>query len=412
MRPNNLGGAGMRVGLLGTQMGRGGAMPGWQTPGINPNAPQPNGGQSVDPRQEARAYGIAEALGQPIEIQSGGWGEALAEGLAGGLRGRAAQNMYAAELERNAATTAREGQSQDLEDQQRRAQIEALQREAQPEQWSDPYELGGAQVQRNERTRRVEPVITPMQLPPTWGQPYDLNGTQVQENSRGQIQTIGSTAVDPLTRAQAQADVERVTQMQASADTAGRTASALNRFVDLNQQEPGTGPNSLGSIAPFFRNSQSQQMAAITADLTPEQREPGSGATSNFDASMFMQALPGLDKSPAANRAISQAHGVRAQLEAQRAQVARAWLETGSLNGFDAAWSRYAQANPIFDPQSTPDDPRINPNRQDFMAWAQANGIQLGTSGSQQLGGQGGEQTPAPGGGNVVRYDADGRRIP
>lgn len=385
----------------------GGRMP--QAPQRMPTPPQAQ--QAPNFTGEARSYGLSQALAEPIEIQSGGWGEALAEALAGGLRGRAARNLYAEELARNQAQTERENQSGDLENEQRRAQIEALRREAEPEMWSDPYDLGGTQVQRSQRSNRVEPVISPMAMPPTWGQPYDLNGTQVQQNSRGQIQPIGSTAVDPLRRAQAQADVQRTTEAQAAADRDAATAVQLNRFVELNRQEPGTGPNSIGSLVPFLRNSESQQMEAITADLTPEQREPGSGSTSNFDAGMFRDALPGLNKSPEANRAIAQAYDVRSQLMAQRSQVMQAWLESGSLSGFDAAWSRYVNANPIFDPQSSPSDPRINPNRMDFMAWAQANNVELGTPTSQQLGAQ---QTQAGdgGGGAVIRYDAQGNRIP
>lgn len=163
MRPINLGGYGL-------QIGRGGQFPGWQTPGINPNAPMPGGrgdqSAAPDPRGEARSYGMTEALSQPIEIQSGGWGEALAEGLAGGLRGRAAQNMYAAELERNSAASEREQRSQALEDEYRRAQIEALRAEATagPE-WApipqDQLPPGARFGQANRRTGQRDLEWTP-----------------------------------------------------------------------------------------------------------------------------------------------------------------------------------------------------------------------------------------------------------
>lgn len=163
MIPINLGGRG-------TQIGRGGQFPGWQTPGINPNAPMSGarGDMSAapDPRTEARSYGMAEALSQPIEIQSGGWGEALAESLAGGLRGRAAQNMYAAELERNSAAAKREQQSQAVQDELRRAQIEALRAEstAGPE-WApipqDQLPPGARFGQANRRTGQRDLDWTP-----------------------------------------------------------------------------------------------------------------------------------------------------------------------------------------------------------------------------------------------------------
>lgn len=46
----------------------------------------------------ARNYGLAEAL-QPISVDGGGWGEALAEALAGGLRGRAARSERQGEVD-------------------------------------------------------------------------------------------------------------------------------------------------------------------------------------------------------------------------------------------------------------------------------------------------------------------------
>lgn len=178
MIPINLGGRG-------TQIGRGGQFPGWQTPGINPNAPMPNprGDMSapVDPRREARAYGMAEALSQPIDVGSGSWAEALAEGLAGGLRGRASSRMYQAELERAAAESQREQQSQGVQDELRRAQIEALQAEtaqAGVPEWEiipqDQLPPGARYGERNRRTGRGAMEWTPQPRSAGAGTPPDL----------------------------------------------------------------------------------------------------------------------------------------------------------------------------------------------------------------------------------------------
>lgn len=75
----------INLGAQGTMMG--GRMP------ILPRRPTEE--QTKPPTEydrSAQAYGLAEALQAP-EITSGTWGEALAEGLAGGLRGRAARDM-------------------------------------------------------------------------------------------------------------------------------------------------------------------------------------------------------------------------------------------------------------------------------------------------------------------------------
>jgi hypothetical protein len=54
-------------------------------------------GTDIDTR--ARNYGLAEALAEPIQVTSGGWGEALAEAVAGGIRGRTAMDERRRELE-------------------------------------------------------------------------------------------------------------------------------------------------------------------------------------------------------------------------------------------------------------------------------------------------------------------------
>ncbi len=53
----------------------------------------------ADIERESRNYGLAEALADPIQVTSGGWGEALAEAVAGGIRGRTAMDARRQELE-------------------------------------------------------------------------------------------------------------------------------------------------------------------------------------------------------------------------------------------------------------------------------------------------------------------------
>ena len=135
----------------------------------------------------ARNYGLAEAL-QPISVDGGGWGEALAEALAGGLRGRAAQSERQGEVDREQWDTNRE---QKIEGARTGAISEALAgfdpnnpqgmvqslrtgapeealslaaalagREA-PEMWSEPFEMNGMQVQRSSTSNQLRPVGNP-----------------------------------------------------------------------------------------------------------------------------------------------------------------------------------------------------------------------------------------------------------
>jgi len=216
--PIQLGGQGLQLGAIPPQLAA--ALAAAQPPQARPAAPE-------QPRSTARAYGVAEALAQPIEVTSGSWVEALAEGLAGGLRGRAAMQ----ERQRVEGEEARERK---MDDGRRLGYAEALRiqgeggddnaiaqalaggdpqaaftwrNERQPtEQWSEPFDLNGAQVQRNARTNQLRSVVSPPSVgmvPGQWGpmtpqtqaQYPGLNPGDVQQNQvTGEIRQIPGAA--------------------------------------------------------------------------------------------------------------------------------------------------------------------------------------------------------------------------
>lgn len=113
------------------------------------------------------------------------------------------------------------------------------------------------------------------------------------------------------------------------------------------------------------------EMAAITAKIIPKLREPGSGATSDFDAKMFGQGTFGLDKPGPTNRVIAMGAQEAAKNLIEKAAFEDAYFQVNrTQNGMNAAWNQYLAANPIFDPLS-PNEPLINRNRQDWRTWAQ-----------------------------------------
>lgn len=148
MIPVNLGQRGTRFGFM---------------PQLPPSeAPQ----RREPPPSAANAAGMAEALSQPIQVESGGWGEAVAEALAAGLRGRTArdaqlreESLMARALDREDTADAREAELQQAQIERLRAQARAAALGANNERWSDPYDLNGAQVQRNEGTNRVMSIV-------------------------------------------------------------------------------------------------------------------------------------------------------------------------------------------------------------------------------------------------------------
>jgi hypothetical protein len=112
-------------------------------------------------------------------------------------------------------------------------------------------------------------------------------------------------------------------------------------------------------------------MKSIQDRLTPQQRAPGSGSTSNFDAEMFKNALFGPDKPKQANQNIITAITARQQSELDMQQFMSDYLDAnGHLNGADRAWQQYLDANPIFDPKSaTPENMAINPDRKTYQEY-------------------------------------------
>lgn len=152
----------------------------------------------------AAALGRSTGAAETPTVESGHWLEALAAALEGGIHGRAAyrgqqqqENLLAQELARQSAGDKREAERHELEMQQLQAEVLAG-----PETWSEPFEFGGTQVQRNSRSNQYRPVVPAPpagMMPNTWGpmspemraQYPNLNPGDVQQNQvTGEIRTI------------------------------------------------------------------------------------------------------------------------------------------------------------------------------------------------------------------------------
>jgi hypothetical protein len=150
------------------------------------------------------------------------------------------------------------------------------------------------------------------------------------------------------------------------------------RFISLSRQvnKPGDLSTGTGWLAglPGVRQAQTAldsrfaEMDAITARLVPKLREPGSGATSDFDAKMFQRGTIDIGKPGPANEAIALGMKAGAQNLIDKAGFEEAFFKARkTLVGAQDAWQQYLEANPIFDPGSE-DMPKLNPNR---ASWRQ-----------------------------------------
>ena len=78
--------------------------------------------------------------------------------------------------------------------------------------------------------------------------------------------------------------------------------SQVERFGELNRQR-GTGGLS-DKLFPWSFSNAATEMESISAKLTPGQREPGSGTTSDMDLKMFKMGVPSIDKPGPTNQKI------------------------------------------------------------------------------------------------------------
>ncbi|MCA3247064.1 MAG: hypothetical protein ING29_11385 [Azospirillum sp.] len=186
--------------------------------------------------------------------------------------------------------------------------------------------------------------------------------------------TLSPGAAATFAREQ-QKQTERQLAEEREAVAAGRAPLArLSRFEQLQNLQgtggilgvPYLGAAARAVAAPF--DPQLREMSSIADEITPTMRQPGSGATSDFDARMFQNATVGIDKPAETNRAIIAAARAAQQNRADRLSFMEAYATAnrGSLRGAEEQWQRYLEANPIFDPTKE-NTPTLNPNRR---SWA------------------------------------------
>jgi hypothetical protein len=169
------------------------------------------------------------------------------------------------------------------------------------------------------------------------------------------------------------------------AQGARATITDANRFAQLSDQvnAPGDWSTGTGGLAgfPIIRQAQAaldsrfSEMESVTARLVPKLREPGSGATSDFDASMFQRGTVGVEKPGPTNKAISVGMRAAAQNLIDKAGFEEAYFKARkTLVGAQDAWQQYLEANPIFDPSSQ-NEPKLNQRRVNWKRYFGAEGV-------------------------------------
>lgn len=122
----------------------------------------------------------------------------------------------------------------------------------------------------------------------------------------------------------------------------------------------------VGAFDPEIR-----EMDAIHSKAARQNRVPGEGAISDFDAQQFLAMTYGKDKPTETNRALIQAQRLGNDAMIQRRTFNDWYYQTyGNRVGADEAWFQYARENPIFDPASEAQGaPRLNSKRQNWRQY-------------------------------------------
>jgi hypothetical protein len=214
------------------------------------------------------------------------------------------------------------------------------------------------QRQQQEEQRRSQAISLGLPIPPA--SPFENPNLSPRGKSN-------------LVAAEARRSEKILTASDEAAAAAAELARQAQQFIEINQrQETGGFTNGpVGSTLKGFWNDDIKEMASISARIAPSLRQPGSGATSDYDAAQFKQATIGVDKPLEVNRNIANGYIAAAQNLSGKAEFERSYFDTyGHLAGAPQAWKRYLEANPIFDPTAKPGEIKLNEGRmkwQDFF---------------------------------------------
>lgn len=209
---------------------------------------------------------------------------------------------------------------------------------------------------------------------------------------------LSSRGRSALVSAQQKAWDKRVADTGEAVRSASTLISDMERFKYLNSQtETGGVPGSpIGSAVRSLYDSNIKEMNSIRDRITPSLRQPGSGATSDFDAKMFQGGTVGVDKPKQVNDNIA-----TATIEGGRNLIAKAQFEQTYFDayqhtgGMEAAWQKYLNDNPIFDPKAPPGSYKLNDSRVDWQTYFRNGGKVPEKAQQEQAPQQAPQQSPA-----------------
>jgi hypothetical protein len=135
-----------------------------------------------------------------------------------------------------------------------------------------------------------------------------------------------------------------------------------------------------------------QTLESGSVDMARGERQPGEGATSDFDARSFQRIVPGVDKSELFNEQAIRVRNVAADLATQKPAFLEEFRRrNGNSRGADEAWSMYVNdpnGGQILSTKFNPADEKtfLNPNFTDWQSYFGLNGAAQGGGETPQAG--------------------------
>ena len=285
------------------------------------------------------------------------------------------------------------------------AQIEAQRKQAfEREKFERPYSELTAQQKAAQEEKQTEfkdievPGIGKMTVKIVNNQPFTLDGKPLDlqriqmtggsfaENRERQAQAASSGVPLPMTdyvstlplkdqsktRTKIYQDQTKILDKEEPAIATSKSdVQRADRFLELNTIL--SGP--LLGRAPAI-TSEAAEMDSISAELSRKMRQPGEGATSDFDAKQFVSATVSRTKPKEANENIAAAFKAAKQNQMDFHNFKRQYLEQNqTLEGSRDYWRAYLEANPIFDKKfpigkdGDTSNLRLNNNWKNYNEW-------------------------------------------
>ena len=220
--------------------------------------------------------------------------------------------------------------------------------------------------------------------PPTQYQNLNVGGASTVAAPNPYANLSDDTSRNRFYMQEAKANEKIRADARAAAGMAQNKIAKVSEFRKMNK-ETGTGGVYDGPILPglfksFARATDSNfsNMEAITAELAPQNRQPGAGATSDYDAQQFERATVGVDKPGPANKNIAVAIEGQAKRDIGYSKFVDWYFQTHKTNqGMDQAWQEYVDSNPIFD-RASPNNFEVNKSA---VGWDQWFGVRRASNG-------------------------------